>query len=76
MIDTDTIDELPEKYALAARARISGMDRYRLAVSNIENEDTDTETDQQLDGDTVTLRGLSDEALEYVTTTYDVEVVD
>lgn len=33
-----------------------------------------TDVDQKAD-DTVTLRGLSDEALEYVTTTYDVDVL-
>lgn len=40
-----------------------------------DDEPTETETDQQAD-DTVALRGLSDEALEYVLSTYDVKRVD
>lgn len=40
------------------------------------NHRDEQESDQQLDDDTVTLRGLSDEALEYVLNTYDVELVE
>jgi len=39
-------------------------------------EEANNETDEKADDDTVTLRGLSDEALEYVLNTYDVELVE
>jgi len=62
-------DDLPDVFADSARvvAESAGVDL---------NSDIDTETDQQSDDDTVTLRGLSDEALEYVLNTYDVELVE
>lgn len=47
-----------------------------VANSEMPNGKTNnSQADQQLDDDTVTLRGLSDEALEYITSTYDVDVV-
>jgi len=74
MTDFESLSELPEHIQSSARARLAAVDRLRAGMKGVENTE-EQETDQRAD-DTVTLRGLSDEALEYVLNTYDVEVVE
>lgn len=74
MTDFERLSELPEHIQSSARARLGAVDRLRAGMKGMQNAE-ESETDQQLDDDTVTLRGLSDEALEYITATYDVEVL-
>jgi len=73
--DLEAASELPESLESVARSRLSSTDQLRMGMKSLERREA-SETDQQLDDDTVTLRGLSDEALEYVLNTYDVELVE